>query len=127
VRKPKQFDVMVTSNLFGDILSDCAAMLTGSIGMLPSASLSSSGKGIYEPVHGSAPDIAGQNSANPLATILSLAMLLRFSLKNAKMADAVEKAVNTVLEQGILPRDLNPENAASTSAVGDAVVRALQL
>jgi 3-isopropylmalate dehydrogenase len=127
VRWPKQFDVIVTENLFGDILSDCAAMLTGSIGMLPSAALTSSGKGIYEPVHGSAPDIAGQNLANPFATILSLSMMMRYSFKNAQFAEAIEKAVISVINENILPRDLTPENPASTSAIGDAVVKALRL
>src|SRR5690606_23165069 len=98
VRAPKQFDVIVTGNLFGDILSDEAAMLTGSIGMLPSASLDENRKGLYEPCHGSAPDIAGQGIANPLATILSLSMLLRYSLERGDVADAIEKAVEQVLE-----------------------------
>ncbi|MCW9030263.1 MAG: 3-isopropylmalate dehydrogenase, partial [Gammaproteobacteria bacterium] len=101
VREPKQFDVMVTTNMFGDILSDCAAMLTGSIGMLPSASLNSKGQGMYEPIHGSAPDIAGQNIANPLATILSVAMMLRYSLNESAMADRIEKAVDKVLDQNL--------------------------
>ena len=101
VREPKQFDVIVTTNMFGDILSDCAAMLTGSIGMLPSASLDENGKGMYEPIHGSAPDIAGKGLANPLATILSVAMLLRYSLNEAEMAERVESAVNQVLDQGL--------------------------
>ncbi|MCG8010365.1 MAG: 3-isopropylmalate dehydrogenase, partial [Candidatus Thiodiazotropha weberae] len=101
VKWPKQFDVMVTTNMFGDILSDCAAMLTGSIGMLPSASLDEQGKGMYEPIHGSAPDIAGQGVANPLATILSVAMMLRYSLNEPEMADRVEAAVDKVLDQGL--------------------------
>ena len=106
VRAPKQFDVIVTGNLFGDILSDTAAMLTGSIGMLPSASLDENGKGMYEPVHGSAPDIAGKNLANPLATILSLAMMLRYSLQQPQLADLVETAVGEVLDQGLRTADI---------------------
>ena len=98
VRAPKQFDVMVTTNMFGDILSDCAAMLTGSIGMLPSASLDENGKGMYEPIHGSAPDIAGKGVANPLATILSVAMMLRYSLDSVDMAERIEKAVEAALK-----------------------------
>ncbi|MCG8072617.1 MAG: 3-isopropylmalate dehydrogenase, partial [Candidatus Thiodiazotropha taylori] len=101
VKWPKQFDVMVTTNMFGDILSDCAAMLTGSIGMLPSASLDEQGKGMYEPIHGSAPDIAGQGVANPLATILSVAMMLRYSLNEPEMAERVEAAVDKGLDQGL--------------------------
>jgi len=131
VRAPKQFDVMVTSNMFGDILSDCAAMLTGSIGMLPSAALNSAGKGMYEPIHGSAPDIAGQNVANPLATILSVAMLLRYSLNQSELAVRVEAAVNTVLDQGLRTADIFSESSdnklrkVGTSEMGDAVVAAL--
>lgn len=127
VRAPKQFDVMVTSNLFGDILSDCAAMLTGSIGMLPSASLNASGQGMYEPIHGSAPDIAGQNIANPLATILSVAMMLRYSLDDSENAERIEKAVNTVLDQGLRTADIYSDGMkkVSTSEMGDAVVAAL--
>ncbi|MFV1972136.1 MAG: 3-isopropylmalate dehydrogenase, partial [Thiohalobacterales bacterium] len=106
VRAPRQFDVMVTTNLFGDILSDAAAMLTGSIGMLPSASLDSSGKGMYEPIHGSAPDIAGQGVANPLATILSVAMMLRYSLDEPALADRIEQAVGTVLDRGLRTPDI---------------------
>jgi len=106
VRAPKQFDVIVTGNLFGDILSDCAAMLTGSIGMLPSASLNADGLGMYEPVHGSAPDIAGQGIANPLATILSVEMLLRYSLDMADAADAIAVAVGKVLDQGLRTADI---------------------
>ena len=101
VRAPKQFDVIVTTNLFGDILSDTAAMLTGSIGMLPSASLDENGKGLYEPVHGSAPDIAGKGLANPLATILSVAMMLRYSLQQPDLAEQIEIAVGNVLDQGL--------------------------
>ncbi|MBE9532721.1 MAG: 3-isopropylmalate dehydrogenase, partial [Proteobacteria bacterium] len=106
VRAPKQFDVMVTTNMFGDILSDCASMLTGSIGMLPSASLDEDGKGMYEPIHGSAPDIAGQNIANPLATILSVSMMLRYTLDQADMADRIENAVSKVLDQGLRTADI---------------------
>jgi len=127
-RNPRQFDVIVTDNLFGDILSDEAAMLTGSLGMLPSASLGVEGvPGLYEPVHGSAPDIAGQNKANPLATILSLAMLLRYSFDRGDLADQVEAAVQRVLDDGIRTVDIAAEDgcAVSTSAMGDAVVAAL--
>lgn len=128
VRAPKQFDVMVTSNLFGDILSDCAAMLTGSIGMLPSAALDQAGKGMYEPIHGSAPDIAGKNIANPLATILSVAMLLRYSLNRSDLADRVETAVRTVLASGVRTADIMSPGAIAVGTVqmGDAVVSALQ-
>ncbi len=127
VRAPKQFDVMVTTNMFGDILSDCAAMLTGSIGMLPSASMDINNKGMYEPIHGSAPDIAGQNIANPLATILSVAMMLRYSLDDAANADRIENAVNTVLDQGLRTADIYSDGMqkVSTSEMGDAVVAAL--
>jgi 3-isopropylmalate dehydrogenase len=127
VRAPKQFDVMVTTNMFGDILSDCAAMLTGSIGMLPSASLDANGKGMYEPIHGSAPDIAGQNVANPLATILSVAMMLRYSLDEAGMAGRIEKAVMKVLDQSMRTADIYSDGMkkVSTSEMGDAVVAAL--
>ena len=127
VRAPKQFDVMVTTNMFGDILSDCAAMLTGSIGMLPSASLNSKGQGMYEPIHGSAPDISGQNVANPLATILSVAMMLRYSLNESAMADRIEKAVDKVLDQGLRTADIFSDGMkqVGTSEMGDAVVAAL--
>jgi 3-isopropylmalate dehydrogenase len=127
VREPRQFDVIVTGNLFGDILSDQAAMLTGSIGMLPSASLDASGKGMYEPIHGSAPDIAGQGVANPLATILSCAMMLRHSLDQPALAARIEAAVGAVLDQGLRTADLAVpgEPAASTAEMGDAVVAAL--
>ncbi|MCK4865487.1 MAG: 3-isopropylmalate dehydrogenase [Gammaproteobacteria bacterium] len=127
VREPKQFDVMVTTNMFGDILSDCAAMLTGSIGMLPSASLNAKGQGMYEPIHGSAPDIAGQNVANPLATILSVAMMLRYSLDESAMADRIEKAVDKVLDQNLRTADIFSDGMkkVSTSEMGDAVVAAL--
>ena len=101
VKDPKQFDVMVTGNMFGDILSDTAAMLTGSIGMLPSASLDANGKGMYEPIHGSAPDIAGKNIANPLATIMSVSMMLRYSLNKSELADKIDAAVKSVLKQGL--------------------------
>ena len=123
VREPKQFDVIVTSNLFGDILSDLAAMLTGSIGMLPSASLNQSGKGLYEPVHGSAPDIAGQGRANPLAAILSLAMLLRHSLNLPEQAKRIEQAVAQAVETHRTPDIAADGNAVSTAELGDAVVR----
>lgn len=127
VRAPKQFDVMVTTNMFGDILSDCAAMLTGSIGMLPSASLNAEGKGMYEPIHGSAPDIAGQNVANPLATILSVAMMLRYSLDEPVMAERIEQAVEKVLDQRLRTVDIYSDGMqkVSTSKMGDAVVAAL--
>ena len=127
VRAPKQFDVMVTTNMFGDILSDTAAMLTGSIGMLPSASLDANAKGMYEPIHGSAPDIAGQGVANPLATILSVAMMLRYSFGNAEVADRIEAAVGKVLDQGLRTPDIAAEGQASVGTVemGDAVVAAL--
>ncbi|MGL6345012.1 MAG: 3-isopropylmalate dehydrogenase, partial [Waterburya sp.] len=106
VRAPKQFDTIVTGNLFGDILSDAAAMLTGSIGMLPSASLAADGAGVFEPVHGSAPDIAGQDKANPLAQVLSAAMMLRYSLNESAAADEIETVVNQVLEQGYRTGDI---------------------
>ncbi|RVU32331.1 3-isopropylmalate dehydrogenase [Neptunomonas marina] len=128
VRAPKQFDVMVTGNMFGDILSDAAAMLTGSIGMLPSASLDVDGKGMYEPCHGSAPDIAGQGKANPLATILSAAMMLRYSLDAGEAADKIEAAVSQVLDQNLRTADIMSEGMqeVSTSEMGDAVVAALK-
>lgn len=127
VRAPKQFDVMVTGNMFGDILSDAAAMLTGSIGMLPSASLNSKNQGMYEPCHGSAPDIAGQGLANPLATILSVAMMLRYSLAENKAADAIEKAVNQVLDKGLRTADIYSDNMqrVNTQEMGEAVSNAL--
>ena len=127
VRAPKQFDVVVTSNMFGDILSDCAAMLTGSIGMLPSASLDANGKGLYEPIHGSAPDIAGRNRANPLATILSLAMMLRYTLNQPELAQRVENAVGKVLDQGLRTADIMGEGMTQvgTREMGAAVVAAL--
>ncbi len=128
VRAPKQFDVVVTGNLFGDILSDTAAMLTGSIGMLPSASLAKDGRGLYEPVHGSAPDIAGKGIANPLATILSAAMMLRYSLNEARAAAAIEKAVGDVLDFGLRSADIYSDGLKKVGTVelGDAVVAALQ-
>lgn len=128
VRNPKQFDVMVTGNMFGDILSDCAAMLTGSIGMLPSASLDVNGKGMYEPVHGSAPDIAGTDKANPLATLLSVAMMLRHSLGQAQAADRIEAAVQSVLAAGHRTGDIATDAATAigTQAMGDAVIAALE-
>jgi 3-isopropylmalate dehydrogenase len=128
VRNPKQFDVMVTENMFGDILSDCAAMLTGSLGMLPSASLGEAGKpGLYEPVHGSAPDIAGQNIANPIATILSLAMMLRYSFDRAAEADLVENAIKKVLADGYRTGDIMQDGAkkVGTSQMGDAIIKAM--
>ncbi len=127
VKWPKQFDVMVTTNMFGDILSDCAAMLTGSIGMLPSASLDENGKGMYEPIHGSAPDIAGKGVANPLATILSVAMMLRYSLDEPAMAERIEKAVDKVLNDGLRTADIMSDGMkeVGTVAMGDAVVAAL--
>ena len=127
VRAPKKFDVIVTGNMFGDILSDEAAMLTGSIGMLPSASLNAAGKGLYEPSHGSAPDIAGKNLANPLATILSAAMMLRFSLHQTAAADRIESAVQQVLAAGLRTADIWSEGATrvGTIEMGDAVVAAL--
>lgn len=127
VRAPKQFDVIVTGNMFGDILSDEAAMLTGSIGMLPSASLNSEKQGMYEPCHGSAPDIAGQGIANPLATILSAAMMLRYSLGAEDAAQAIEAAVSAVLDQGLRTADIMSEGSrkVSTREMGEAVLAAL--
>ncbi|MEZ5550455.1 MAG: 3-isopropylmalate dehydrogenase [Pseudomonadales bacterium] len=135
VRAPKQFDVIVTGNMFGDILSDVAAMLTGSLGMLPSASLAADGTGMYEPVHGSAPDIAGQDKANPLATILSVAMMCRYSLDAPAAADQIERAVGRVLEQGVRTADICPPAAdadsekfevVGTIAMGDRVLTELE-
>ena len=127
VKEPKRFDVVVTGNMFGDILSDEASMLTGSIGMLPSASLNSKNQGLYEPSHGSAPDIAGKGVANPLATILSAAMMLRFSLNQAVAAERIETAVKTVLAQGLRTPDIYSAGSTKvgTSQMGDAVVKAL--
>ena len=135
VRDPKQFDVIVTDNLFGDILSDCAAMLTGSLGMLPSASLgevteSGRPKALYEPVHGSAPDIAGQGVANPLACLLSFAMALRYSFDQGSEAARLEQSIEAVLAQGIRTRDLiqgtDDVQPVSTTEMGDAVISALE-
>lgn len=127
VRAPKQFDVIVTGNMFGDILSDEAAMLTGSIGMLPSASMNSAKQGMYEPCHGSAPDIAGKGIANPLATILSVAMMLRYSLDEGAAAAAIEDAVGKVLDQGLRTADIMSEgcNQVSTREMGEAVLAQL--
>jgi 3-isopropylmalate dehydrogenase len=130
VRHPNQFDVMVTGNMFGDILSDVAAMLTGSLGMLPSASLNASAQGLFEPVHGSAPDIVGQNIANPLATILSGAMMFRYSLSEPAIADRLERSVADVLRRFRTPDIMPPESTAeltlvSTDEMADAVIAAL--
>ena len=127
VRAPKQFDVIVTGNIFGDILSDEASMLTGSIGMLASASLDANNKGLYEPIHGSAPDIAGKNVANPLATILSVAMMLRYTLNQEAVAQRIESAVKKVLTQGLRTADIYTDGTqkVSCSEMGDAVVAAL--
>ena len=128
VRAPKQFDVIVTGNMFGDILSDEASMLTGSIGMLPSASLDDRAKGLYEPVHGSAPDIVGKNLANPLATILSSAMMLRYTFNQDEAAQRIENAVKRVLAQGLRTADIHEGGArkVGTTEMGDAVVAALR-
>ncbi|MEK7716820.1 MAG: 3-isopropylmalate dehydrogenase, partial [Pseudomonadota bacterium] len=128
VRAPKQFDVIVTGNIFGDILSDEASMLTGSIGMLPSASLDAANKGMYEPIHGSAPDIAGKGVANPLATILSAAMMLRYTLNEPALADRIERAVSKVLDQGLRTGDIHTEGTrkVGTAEMGNAVVAALE-
>jgi 3-isopropylmalate dehydrogenase len=127
VRAPKKFDVIVTGNMFGDILSDAAAMLTGSIGMLPSASLNAESKGLYEPSHGTAPDIAGKNLANPLATILSAAMMLRYSLNKEEQALRIEAAVKSVLAQGLRTPDIYEAGTTKvgTREMGDAVIKAL--
>lgn len=127
IRRPRDFDVIVTGNIFGDILSDAAAMLTGSIGMLPSASLNAAGQGLYEPVHGSAPDIAGKDVANPLASILSAAMMLRHSLHQPAMADRIEQAVRRVLAEGLRTADIMEPGATlvGTDAMGEAVAREL--
>ncbi|NEQ67110.1 MAG: 3-isopropylmalate dehydrogenase [Symploca sp. SIO2D2] len=127
LRAPKQFDTIVTGNLFGDILSDAAAMLTGSIGMLPSASLGESGPGVFEPVHGSAPDIAGQDKANPLAQVLSAAMMLRYGLNQPKAADDIEEAVLKVLEQGARTGDIMSPgmNQLGCKAMGEALIKVL--
>jgi len=128
VRAPRSFDVIVTGNLFGDILSDEASMLAGSIGMLPSASLDANGKGLYEPIHGSAPDIAGQDRANPLATILSLAMMFRYTFARADVADRIEAAVRAALRRGLRTVDIAVagEAVVGTRAMGDAVVAELR-
>jgi len=128
VKAPKKFDVLFTGNMFGDILSDAAAMLTGSIGMLPSASLNAKGQGLYEPSHGSAPDIAGKGVANPLATILSAAMMLRFSLNQEEGASRIERAVQSVLEQGLRTPDIYSEGTKKVGTVemGEAVVAAMK-
>ena len=127
VRNPKQFDVIVTGNMFGDILSDEASMLTGSIGMLPSAALDEKGKGLYEPIHGTAPDIAGKGIANPLATILSAALMLRYSLAQPEAAERIERAVSKVLQSGLRTADIHTAGTrkAATQEMGDAVVAAL--
>ena len=128
VRDPKQFDVMVTSNLFGDVLSDCAAMLTGSIGMLPSASLNKNNYGMYEPIHGSAPDISGKDIANPLATILSVSMMLRYSLNQEELADKINSAVSEVLDQGYRTSDISSKSdkIVGTEEMGDLIVKAIE-
>ncbi len=128
VRAPKQFDVIVTTNMFGDILSDIAEMLTGSIGMQPSASLDANGKGMYEPILGSAPDIADKGIANPLASILSVAMMLRYTFSQAEAARRIEQAVNTALDTNIRTADIYSEGMtkANTSEMGDAVLNALK-
>jgi len=128
VRDPKQFDVMVTSNLFGDVLSDCAAMLTGSIGMLPSASLNKNNYGMYEPIHGSAPDISGKDIANPLATILSVSMMLRYSLNQEELADKINSAVSEVLDQGYRTADIfsKSDKIVGTEEMGDLIVKAIE-
>ncbi|MBJ2357016.1 3-isopropylmalate dehydrogenase [Sphaerochaeta sp. S2] len=127
VRNPRQFDVIVTSNMFGDILSDEASQITGSIGMLPSASLAEDGFGMYEPIHGSAPDIAGKDLANPIATILSVAMMLRYSFSLSEEADAIEKAVSTVLDEGYRTADIYTDGMkkVGTSEMGDLIAHAL--
>lgn len=127
IRNPKQFDVIVTGNIFGDILSDEASMLTGSLGMLPSASLSADGPGMFEPIHGSAPDIKGQNIANPIATILSAGMLLKYGLKNSQANDDIERAVKTVLNNGYRTKDIMSEGMkeVGTKEMGDLIVQAL--
>ena len=127
VRRPKQFDVILTNNIFGDILSDLASMLTGSIGMLPSASLNEQGRGLYEPIHGSAPDIAGKDIANPIATVLSVAMALRYSLDEPALASKVEQAVSRVLDRGLRTADIMSDGMTQlgTEAMGNAIVQAL--
>ena len=128
IKNPSQFDVLVTENMFGDILSDEASMLTGSIGMMPSASLSSTTLGMYEPIHGSAPDIAGMDIANPLGTILSAAMMLRYSFNMAKEADAIESAVNAVLDEGYRTGDIYEEGTKKVGCreMGDLVAERIK-
>jgi len=128
VKDPKQFDVIVTSNLFGDVLSDCAAMLTGSIGMLPSASLNKNNYGMYEPIHGSAPDISGKDIANPLATILSVSMMLRYSLNQEELAKKIDIAVIKVLDKGYRTADIafEGDKIVGTMEMGDLIVEALE-
>jgi 3-isopropylmalate dehydrogenase len=128
VRAPKQFDTIVTGNLFGDILSDIAAMLTGSIGMLPSASMGASGPGLFEPVHGSAPDIAGQDKANPLAQVLSAAMMLRYGLDQPEAANRIEQAVQKVLEAGYRTTDIQSPGTTvlGCQAMGEALIQVLR-
>ena len=128
VKAPKQFDVMLTPNMFGDILSDCAAMLTGSIGMLPSASLDQNNKGMYEPIHGSAPDIAHQDSANPIATLLSVAMMMRYTFRQGAIATQIENAVSQVLSTGLRTADIYSTGMlkVGTAAMGEAVIRAFK-
>ncbi len=127
VRAPKQFDVILTGNIFGDILSDEASMLTGSIGMLPSASLDANNKGLYEPCHGSAPDIAGKNIANPLATILSVAMMMRYTFAKVDIAQRIEASVRKALQQGLRTADIAEPGMRKigTAEMGDAVVKSL--
>jgi 3-isopropylmalate dehydrogenase len=127
VRNPRQYDVIVTGNMFGDILSDEASMLTGSIGMLPSASLDAKGKGLYEPIHGSAPDIAGQGKANPLAMILSMAMMFRYTFDKADVANRIEGAVRKALASGLRTGDIASKTTkpVSTAEMGAAVIKAL--
>ena len=129
VRDPKQFDVIVTGNIFGDILSDQASMLTGSIGMLPSASLDQNNKGMYEPSHGSAPDIAGQDVANPIATILSLAMMFKYTFADEKKSQAIENAVRQVLKDGLRTKDISSEGTKmiGCNAMGDAIIERLDI
>ena len=128
VRDPKQFDVIVTGNLFGDILSDIAAMLTGSIGMLPSASLNSDNKGMYEPVHGSAPDIMGKELANPIAAILSVAMMLKYSFNMNEASSAIENSIQEVLSEGYRTYDLegSKENKLSTFEMGNKIIEKIK-
>ncbi|GJL81987.1 MAG: 3-isopropylmalate dehydrogenase [marine bacterium B5-7] len=128
IREPKQFDVMVTTNLFGDILSDAAAMLTGSIGMLPSASLNEESRGLFEPIHGSAPTIAGQDRANPLATVLSVSMMFRYSLKRGDLADRIDQAVSAILDEGIRTEDIASADTITvgTREMGQRLVKKIQ-